>query len=162
MRTVYVETTAVTYLTARPSRDLIVAAHQQITREWWEKARQRFALFVSFPVIEEISKGDTDAAKKRMDCVSDLPLLEVNAGIPDLAEYYLADISVPERARTDCIHLAIASWHGMDFLVSWNLAHIVNGEVIRRLQDLNDARGIRTPVICTPEELTEGPWNEIP
>jgi hypothetical protein len=113
-------------------------------------------------MIEEASRGDSNAARQRLDRIAGFTVLEVNSDIRDLATCYYRDMSVPEKARADCFHMAIASWHGMDFLVSWNLAHIVNGEVIRRLQELNEARGIRTPVICTPEELTEGLWNETP
>jgi hypothetical protein len=161
MRTVYIETTVVSYLVARPSRDIVIAAHQQITRDWWAKALDRFAAYVSVAVIAEAAKGDADAAKLRLASIQKFDVLEVTAEVRDLAEFYLRELRVPEKAEADCYHLAIAAWNGMDYLISWNMAHIVNGEVIARLQELNDQRGIRTPVICTPEELMEEPWIEI-
>jgi predicted nucleic acid-binding protein len=161
MRTVYVETTVVSYLTARPSRDLIIAAHQQITREWWEKARQRFDLHVSAVVMDEISEGDPDAAEKRRNIVAGMRLLGRTPEVEDMKAEYANKLPIPDKALADCYHLALASWHGMDYLVSWNMKHLVNGDVILAVQEMNSARGIRTPLICTPEELTEDPWSTI-
>jgi len=156
-QTLYIETTIVSYLTSRPSRDLVVAAHQQVTREWWQYGLPRFESYVSSVVLNEIKAGDADAAALRMDKVVAFPVLEATSEVEWLAEHYYGNLSIPEKARADCYHLALASWHGMDYLLSWNMAHIVNGVVIRRLQELNALRGIRTPVICTPEELLEVP-----
>lgn len=151
----YIETTIVSYLSARPSRDLIVAAHQQITREWWEHASTRFDLFISAVVIDEISRGDETAVSRRMETVAGMDVLASTGGVDELAVFYARDLPIPDKAVADCYHLAFACWHGIDYLVSWNMAHIVNGDVIGRVIDLNFSRGIRTPVICTPEELME-------
>lgn len=155
MRTAYLETTVISYLTARPSRDLLVAAHQQVTRDWWENVASRFDLHISVIVMDEISQGDAEAAQKRLAIVEDMRLLQRTPEVDDLAAYYEKELPIPERAMADCYHLALACQHGMDYLVSWNMAHIVSGPIILRLQELNAARGIRTPVICTPEELME-------
>jgi predicted nucleic acid-binding protein len=155
-QTVYIETTVVSYLTSRPSRDLIVAAHQQITRDWWDNASSRFDLYISAVVMDEISRGDKTAAGERQNTVTGMKLLARTNGVDDLTTVYARDLPIPEHVVADCYHLAFACWHGMDYLVSWNMAHIVNGGVIRRVMDLNSSRGIRTPVICTPEELMEG------
>lgn len=152
---VYIETTVISYLTAKPSRDLIIAAHQQITREWWDMALPHFEAFISPIVLEEISKGDEQAAKSRLDRVSSFPLLEVLPEVRNLAESYFSAIEIPEKARADSYHLAIAAWHGMDFLVSWNCTHIVSGRVKKIIEEVNFTYGIRTPIICTPEELME-------
>ncbi len=155
--TVYLETSVVSYLCSRPSRDLIVAAHQQITTLWWEQALPRFDVYVSAPVLEECGRGDREAAALRLARIQMFPLLENTDGSNELAEYYCNTLTIPDKARADCYHLALAVWHGMDYLVSWNMTHIVNGSVIRRVQELNAAKNIQTPVICTPEELLEEP-----
>ena len=162
MRSVYVETTVVSYLTAKPSRDLVVAAHQQVTREWWEKACLRFDLHVSAVVIDEVSEGDQEAAEKRKTIVAGMKLLARTPEVEDMKAEYARKLPIPDKALADCYHLALASWHGMDYLVSWNMKHIVNGDVILAVQEINAARGIRTPLICTPEELVEDPWSTTP
>jgi len=73
---IYVETTIASYLTAWPSRDLIVAAHQQITRDWWENRREEFDLFIAQVVLDESAAGDADAATRRVEAFKDIPLLE--------------------------------------------------------------------------------------
>ncbi len=153
--TLYVETTVISYRIARPSRDLIIAAHQQITHDWWEKALPQLEAFISPIVIEEISRGDAQAAKLRLDSVTSFPLLEVLSETRDLADAYFAAIEIPEKARADSYHLALAAYHGIDFLVSWNCTHIVSGRVKRIIEEINAANGIRTPIICTPLELME-------
>lgn len=153
--TVYIETTVISYLTARPSRDLIIAAHQQITHEWWDMALPHFEAFISPIVLEEISRGDEQAAKLRLESVSSFLLLEVLPEVRDLAESYFSAIEIPEKARADSYHLALATWHGMDFMVSWNCTHIVSGRVKKIIEEINSTYGIRTPIVCTPEELME-------
>ncbi len=153
--TVYLETTIISYMTARYSRDLIIAAHQQITHEWWESALPKYEAFVSPIVIEEISRGDVLAAQLRLDKISGLTVLEVVPEVRTLADAYFSAIDIPEKARADSYHLAMTAWHGLDFLVSWNCTHIVSGRVKMIIEEINAGFGIRTPVICTPEELME-------
>jgi predicted nucleic acid-binding protein len=152
---VYIETTVVSYVTARPSRDIIVAAHQQVTIEWWENTLPLCEPFVSPVVIEEAARGDKDAAKLRLERIADFPALEVTNEVRELADSYFAQTHIPEKARADAYHLALATYHGMDFLLSWNFAHILAGPIRVMIQDINTSRGIRTPTICTPEELME-------
>ncbi|MBI5193036.1 MAG: type II toxin-antitoxin system VapC family toxin [Nitrospirae bacterium] len=154
--TVYIETSVISYLTAKPSRDLIVAAHQQITNEWWENALPKYDAFISPIVLEEISRGDADAARSRLEKVSTFPVLEVLPEVQAIADTYFSALTIPEKARADAYHLATASWHGIDFLVSWNCTHIVNGHIKMLIEEINAKQGIRTPIICTPEELMEG------
>ena len=154
-QTVSIETSVISYLTAKPSRDLIVAAHQQITLDWWDIALPHYEAFVSPIVLEEVSKGDSLASQLRLDKISSFPILGVLPEIHDLADIYFSEIEIPEKARADSYHLALAAWHGIDFLVSWNCIHIVNGRVRMVLEEINSRHGIRTPIICTPEELME-------
>jgi predicted nucleic acid-binding protein len=153
--TVYIETSVVSYLTAQMSRDLVVTAHQQLTAEWWEQALPTLEPFISPVVLEEIVRGDPDAAKRRMKAVSAFRVLEVTPEVRDLAEHYFAAIDLPEKARADAYHLALAVWHGMDYLVTWNCTHIAGGKVKLIVQRVNAGRALPSPIICTPEELME-------
>jgi hypothetical protein len=152
---IYIETSVIGYLTSKPSRDLIVAAHQQITGDWWENALRHYNAYISSVVLEEISRGDINVAQLRLEKVSSFPVLEVLPEIRNLADTYFSALDIPEKARADSYHLAIASWHGMDFLLSWNCTHIVNGRIKMMIEEINARQGIRTPIICTPEELME-------
>lgn len=153
--TVYIETTVVSYLTSRPTRDLLVAAHRQVTREWWDSALPKVDAYVSAVVLDEISRGNPTAAERRMSAVSAFPLLEVVPEVDKLAGLYFATIEIPDAARADSYHLALACHHGMDFLVTWNCKHLASGRVKLLLERANATLGLRTPFICTPEELME-------
>ena len=154
-QSVYIETTVVSYLTANPSRDLVVAAHQQVTVEWWENSLPLFEPFISPVVIEEASRGDKNAAELRLEKILSFSVLEITDEVRELADGYFEKIQIPEKARGDVYHLAVATYHGMDFLVSWNFAHILNARVRGVIQDINTIQGISTPIMCTPEELME-------
>jgi hypothetical protein len=161
MPTVYLETTIPSYLAARPSRDLIVAAHQQITHEWWRDAHRRFELYISEAILAEIRAGDPEAAARRLALVDGFPVLSLNEEIRTLVHAYDQRLGLPARARADLPHLAFAVVYAMDYLVTWNCAHLANGEVIRRLTEINTALQRLTPVIVTPEELLESPDEEV-
>ena len=154
-QSVYIETTVVSYVTARPSRDLIVAAHQQVTVEWWENALPLLEPFVSPVVIEEASRGDEVAAKLRLEKIAAFPVLEITEEVREPADLYFEKIPIPDKARADAYHLGVATYHGVDFLVSWNFSHILAARVRSVIQNINIIRGISTPIICTPEEVME-------
>jgi len=153
--TVYIESSIISYYTSRPSRDLIVAAHQQITSEWWDIVHPEVKCLVSPFVILEISAGDKEAAQKRIKVVRDLSVLELNLEIQELAETYYNALKVPEKAKLDASHLAVAVWHEIDYLLSWNCKHIVSGRVKKIIEEINNDLNLKTPVLCTPEELME-------
>ncbi len=150
---VYIETTIVSYLTARPTRDALKAARQRITREWWAKQRPLFACYVSKPVLEEIACGETAMATKRVAAVRDMPTLAVS----DLAAGIAADLLrrgyLPPKAAMDALHVAVAAASGMEFLLTWNCTHIANAQVEKMAMALCAERGLAFPVICTPEQL---------
>ena len=152
----YLETTIPSYLTAWPFRDVVVLAHQQLTREWWDSRRDDFELFISQVVLDEAAMGDADAAKRRLELLADLPLLDATAEVQRMAALYIREIPLPARAARDAAHMALASVHGLEYLLTWNCTHIARGEVKRALLRINTAQGIETPTICTPEELMEG------
>jgi hypothetical protein len=153
---VYVETTIASYLTAWPSRDLIVAAHQQLTRDWWENRREEFDLFIAQVVLDESAAGDADAAARRMEALKDLPLLEQSDSASDLARQLVDQVPLPEKAAVDALHIALAAVHGMDYLLTWNCTHIANAVLRSRIEAICRDRGYEPPVICTPEELLGG------
>ena len=153
--TVYIETSIISYLTARTSKDLILATHQQLTLEWWQDVRPLVDCSVSPFVIQEISRGDRSAAQKRLDAISDLPVLGGNPEIQALSQTYFTKIGLPEKARLDATHLAAATWHEMDYLLSWNCKHIVTGRVQKTITEINHFLELKTPILCTPEALME-------
>ena len=150
---VYIEKTIPSYLAARPSRNLLVAARQQMTRDWWESRRPDFDLFVSQAVLEEAEAGDVDLVGKRLALLADIPVLGVKEGIMELAERFVAEGAIPERAAADGLHIAMATVYGCEYLLTWNCKHIANAEMQRRFRRVARAQGLELPVICTPEEL---------
>jgi predicted nucleic acid-binding protein len=151
--TVYIETSVPSYYVSDPSRDIVVAAHQTITRAWWTSRLPGFAPYISSVVLEEVSLGDQRMAAKRLSVLSGMPVLTANERVENLAARYMEVLDLPPKAIRDAAHLAFACAYGLDYLVTWNCAHIANAEVIRALGALNAVEGMDTPVICTPEEL---------
>ena len=151
--TVYIETSVVSYYTARPSRDLVVAAHQQITHQWWTDALPALEPFTSQLVQEEIARGNPEAAARRVAVTVAFVGLDLTSDVVELGAHHLEVLGLPASAEPDALHLAFATWHGMDYLVSWNCRHIVNARVRRALRGIDANRRLRSPVICTPEEL---------
>jgi predicted nucleic acid-binding protein len=154
MARVYLETSVISYLAALPSRDVVVAGHQQTTRDWWER-RSRFELFVSDAVIEEASRGDGGAARRRLELLDGIPVLSVLEKAEALAQSFLSESALPSKAAIDAVHVALAAVHGMDFLVTWNCKHIANAMIRPQLEVLCWRAGYRPPVICTPFELLD-------
>ena len=155
MTSVYVETTISSYLAAFPSRDLVIAAHQQITHDWWLNAASRFDLYISEAVLDEIQAGDPGAVARRIEIVDGLAILEFSDDVAKLVEAYDDRLGLVGRARADLVHIAFAVAYELDYLVTWNCRHIANGEMIGRLANANAQLVRSTPVIVTPEELLE-------
>jgi hypothetical protein len=152
---VYMETTVVSYLTARPSRDLIVAAHQAITHAWWERRRGDFDLVVSEAVVSESAAGDPDAAARRLRVLSDLPRLHISPAVRDLAAAIIRGGALPVKAAQDAFHISVCAVHSVDFLLTWNCTHIAHAESLPRVREVIESLGHFPSVICTPEELLE-------
>jgi hypothetical protein len=151
--TVYIETTIVSYLTARPSRELVTAAHQQITQEWWNRRRVDFELFVSQFVVQEASMGNVEMAQRRLEKLQTIALLEVNQNAEDLAKELITTGALPGKAAVDALHISVATVHGMDYLLTWNCKHIANAEMQTKVSAVCRDGGFEPPIICTPEEL---------
>ena len=151
-RKIYVETSVISYLTARPSKTIIGAAHQQLTLAWWEK-RGQYELMVSEVVLRECGAGDSESAAKRLEFVRDLPLLLITEQAIKIAEDLIKQKIVPLKAIEDALHIAIATANGVDYLVTWNCRHIANPEIQRGIASYLEQIGAVLPFICTPEEL---------
>lgn len=156
MESVYLETIFISYLVARASRDVIVAAHQQTTHDWWDTRRGSFVCYVSQVVADEASIGDLDEIRKRLEVIRGLPLLEVTESAQSLAEAILASGVIPPRAVRDAAHIATAAVHGVDYLLTWNCRHLANAQIMRRIAQVCHESSHRMPLICTPEELMGG------
>ncbi|AGX88287.1 type II toxin-antitoxin system VapC family toxin [Candidatus Symbiobacter mobilis] len=151
-RKVYIETSVISYLTARPSKSILGTAHQQITLAWWE-TRSQYDLVVSELVLRECGAGDPDAAKKRLTMLNDVPLILITEQALDIANSLIAKGIVPAKAAEDALHIAISTSNRIDYLLTWNCWHIANPEMQRGISAHLDDIGLSLPFICTPEEL---------
>ena len=150
---VYIETSIPSYLSAWRSRDLIVAANQEITKDWWD-SREQFDLYISALVIQEAGAGDPVAAQKRLEQLDDIPELNLTEEVERFAEILIQKMPLPEKARIDTLHIAIAALSGMNYLLTWNCSHIANAILRPKLEALCREFGYEPPTICTPQELT--------
>lgn len=153
MPTIYVETSVVSYLTARPSSNLIAAAWQKETIDWWDTQRNRFELFVSQVVIEEAGRGDKTAASKRLAVLENLRVLELNKRSIALSKILINEGGIPKKALDDALHVAIAAVERIDFLLTWNCKHIDNAEMKPKIRKIIELHGYQCPEITTPIEL---------
>lgn len=152
-RRLYLETTIFSYLTAYGSRDLICAARQELTRAWWQERSNDFSLFTSQVVADECKQGDPVAAARRSGLLVGLPRLIITPQVTQLTRALLDMHALPGKAVTDALHIALATAHGMDFLLTWNCTHIANAEMMGKIRHVMLVHGYDQPVICTPEEL---------
>lgn len=153
MPSVYIETSFISYLVSRPSKNLIVAAQQQMSKEWWDNRRTQFDLYISQLVIRESSEGDSEEVKKRLNVVKDLPLLELQIEARDLASSFLSNNVLPEKAADDALHISVSTIYGIEYLLTWNCKHMANAEIQKRLAKICQQQGYELPIICTPYEL---------
>jgi predicted nucleic acid-binding protein len=153
MPRIYLETSFISYLVARPSRDLIMAARQQITLEWWDKERVNHELYASEIVLREARQGDPNEIAKRMAVLTDLQILDVPESAENLAALLVKRHALPIKAAADALHIAVATVHGMDYLLTWNCKHIANLTMRAAIERTCRAAGYEPPAIGTPEEF---------
>ena len=151
----YIETTIVSYLTAWPSRDVIIAAHQQSTRDWWRSAADRFELVASELVIQEASAGDAEAVRDRLAALEVVTLLDATEEAADLAQQLIDSGAIPAKAAEDAAHIAIAVTNAVEYLVTWNCRHIANATMRSQIERVCREAGYEPTIICTPDELME-------
>jgi predicted nucleic acid-binding protein len=151
--TVYIETSIIGYLTARTSNNLILMANVEATREWWDTRRTQFDLYILQTVLDEVAQGDAEIASRRLEILSDFPLLEVSAAVRDLAMQFLTKSNLPSKAADDALHIAVATVYSLDYLLTWNCRHIANAQIQKKLTQISFNAGYELPTICTPYEL---------
>ena len=152
---IYIESTIPSYVVARPARDLLQAARQQLTRDWWDLKRGQHELFTSQVVLDEIAGGEAAMAKQRLALMGGIAVVRATDEAEALTQGILDSGVLPADADRDAAHIALASAYEMDILLSWNCRHIANAAIQARLRKLADASGFTLPVICTPEELLD-------
>lgn len=152
-KTVYLETSVIGYMTSRPSGNLVIAAHQQITKAWFASRAQSYQLFVSESTIREAAGGDHQAARARLAFIEGIPSLAITEAVGALAGRLTIGCRMPRKAAEDAIHIALAAVHGIEFLLTWNCKHIANAEMRQGIEDVCRNANYDPPVICTPEEL---------
>jgi predicted nucleic acid-binding protein len=150
---VYIETTVLSYVAARPSRDAIQQFRQEISKRWWEQERMKYDLVVSELVEAECKRGDPEQAAQRTALLQQTTLLAVDRSILDLAKELTGPAAIPPSAAPDAIHVAAAVIHRCDYLLTWNLRHIANAQIRRVVEGIVERKGYAKPTICTPEEL---------
>lgn len=153
---VYVETTVVSYLVARPSHDVTLAARQQATQQLWTEYADNFEFMISDIVLNEVSRGDVIASQRRLEVLAGLPVLDVSLESIMLEENLIDAGAVPQHSRPDAQHIAIATVNNIQYLVSWNYKHIVNETKWQLINEVCHAAGFQPTVLCTPIELIEG------
>lgn len=152
---VYLETSIIGYATSRPSRDLIVAAHQEQTRQWFEHGTRVYELFISQLVLQESLAGDPQAVQARQAFVAPFGLLKITEEAGALAEKLVKHGAIPRKAVGDALYVAVSAIHGIDFLLTWNCRHIANAAMRQRIEGICREGGYEPSVICTPEELSQ-------
>jgi predicted nucleic acid-binding protein len=152
-KTVYIETSIVSYLTARPSSDLLAAAWQKATVDWWDTQRGKFDLYASDIVIEEACKGDRNAVDRRLSALADIPLLVITNDVVALSKALIQKGALPQKAIDDSLHIALSAVHGVNYLLTWNCRHIDNAETKPIIRSVCAANMCAYPEICTPIEL---------
>ncbi len=153
MKSVYIESSVISYITARPSRDVVTSARQAITIEWWETYRDLFDVFISELVLEEIGTGDLQAASNRLAIVENIPVLVATDSAKELAKALIVENAISASSAEDALHISIAAVQGIDFLLTWNFKHINNANMRDKITQVVNHLNFRSPILCSPEEL---------
>jgi predicted nucleic acid-binding protein len=152
---IYIETTVVSYLTAKPSRDIMIAGHQEVTRELWAKLSSRYETYVSALVFQEAGRGDPDQAQMRLAAIAKFPMLDIDDEARFLAEKIIAKKGISTEYPEDALHIAVAAVNGIEVILTWNFAHLNNPFTRKKVRKIVEAEGYICPEICSPEELLE-------
>jgi hypothetical protein len=155
-KSVYLETSIISYLTALPTNNLIASAYQKISKKWWKESLFKYNPYISQAVIDEIRKGDEKAAQRRLSAVENIELADISMETYQLSTKYFEILDIPEKARLDTLHIACAVLNEIDYILSWNFKHIANVRTREKISTFNAIRGLKNPMICTPEELENG------
>jgi len=151
----YIETTVVSYLTAKPSRDIMVAGHQEATRELWPELSAKYDTYISALVFEEARKGDPDQAQMRIEAIEPFPMLDIDDEARTLAQKIITGKGIPAEYPEDALHIAVAAVNGIEVVITWNFAHLNNPFTRKMVRQIIEGEGYGCPEICSPEELLE-------
>ncbi len=154
-KSVYLETSVISYLAARLSSNLLVAACQQVTAQWWSERRHDYDLFISELVVREARAGNSEAAGRRLEYLKSLEELTITEEVKQLADRLISEGSLPSHAQADALHIAIAAVHKIDYLLTWNCRHIDNPATKPKIRSSCSTAGFTCPEICTPIEIME-------
>ena len=149
----YIENSIISYLTAHPSRDIITAARQSLTRQWWDEKRFDYELYISEFVISEAAAGDTAMAARRLEVLTGIAEIELTEAVAEFAEILVEEGPLPQKATLDALHIAVAVNGGIEYLLTWNFAHLANATIRNQIERKCRLIGYDPPIICTPEEL---------
>jgi len=152
---IYIETTIVSYYTARPSRDLMIAGHQEATRDLWPELSRTYETYISALVYEEAGRGDPDQAKVRLEAIKPFPMLDIDDEARSLAESIITGKGIPANYPEDALHIAVAAVNHIDVVITWNFAHLNNPFTRRAIRRIVENEGYVCPEICSPDELLE-------
>ncbi|MBI5207114.1 MAG: type II toxin-antitoxin system VapC family toxin [Candidatus Firestonebacteria bacterium] len=152
---VYIETTIPSYLTSKSSKNIILLAHQSLTKQWWGQYKNNYLLYTAPITFEEVSRGDSTAVQKRQKILDEIDVLKPDIQIEQLAEIYAKELCISKKAGADALHLAYATFYKMDYLLTWNCTHLANAHVKVKLLQINQKMKIKNVEICTPEQLME-------
>ena len=155
-KTIYIETSVVSFLTARPTGDLLAAAWQKITVDWWDVQRNRFDLYTSDVTVEEAGRGNPEAGALRLGALSGIPILPTTEAVVELSKALVQGRALPAKALNDALHIAVSAVHGIDYLLTWNYRHLDNAETKPVIRSICAIHGYNSPEICTPQELMGG------
>ena len=161
MPTLYIETSIVSYLRQSPSLQVVMAARQLLTHQWWAQERHNYELVTSQYVLDEASAGDPELAAERLQSLEGIPLLPLDPRIGLIASEILSRAILPPKAAIDALHIAMVAHHGIEYLLTWNCRHIANGKILPRIHDALTDMGLVIPIICTPEEMVDGDADEV-
>lgn len=155
MPTLYIETSIVSYLRQRPSAQVVTAARQLLTHQWWSYERGNYDLVTSQYVLDEAASGDPALAQQRLESLDAIPILPAEPEVETIAGEMMARAILPPSAIFDALHIAIAAHHQIDYLLTWNCRHIANGKILPRIHAVLHDLSAFVPIICTPEEMVE-------
>ena len=150
---VYIETSIVSCLTARPTNNLLVAAWQKGTVDWWDTQRPRFDLCTSDVTLEEPGRGDPKAAERRLEALSGVSVLPITEAVVGLSKALLQGRALRTKALDDALHIAVSAVHDVDYLLTWNFRHLDNAETKPIIRSVCATQGYTSAEICTPQEL---------
>lgn len=153
MSKIYIETSIPSYITAKPSGDLVATTRQYLAQKWWTNERDKNQLYVSGIVLLEAGRGDEGKAKQRIELLTEIPRLKISETCRSLAKEIILKSDLTQKASEDALHISIATIHQMDILLTWNCRHIANPIILKKIRKIVSEFGYLLPEICIPEEL---------